>query len=466
MNDWVDAEEHIERAHQAYEAGRWEEAETEIRRALSLNPHQAEWQFNLGLTLEAAERHDDAALAFRASFELRDRTDAASAVAVGVNLLRAGKPREALEWLESAERLEPDSASAFVHKIDAFAELKDMESAEIAFYLGQQAEPDNPDLYSAMADALLDKGDHDRAIWCLRETARIAPDTPRVSARLARAYAATGRQERARQLYHRELRQDPGDIETLLNLGDLLIDMNRAVEAGEKYRRVLELEPDHPEAHFALGDLALDLGRDDEALVQFDVVLRLDAEHPDARRRLAGLLLDKGRDEDTRRARELLLTDMRRMGIDASEEADVLEELGQMLLDADLPREAARVFGRVLVLRPRDHVAVHNLSVAYLELGEIDKGIERAKAALRLNPRFVPAMHNLALAHLRRREWLRARYWAREAARIAPDDPSLRRLGLLLRLHTALLIGRWFVVGFIGAGDRVWRATLGRPLRG
>ena len=34
---------------------------------------------------------------------------------------------------------------AFVHKIDAFADLKDMESAEIAFYLGQQAEPDNPE---------------------------------------------------------------------------------------------------------------------------------------------------------------------------------------------------------------------------------------------------------------------------------------------------------------------------------
>jgi len=466
VNDWVDAEEHIERAHQAYEAGRWEEAESELRFALSLNPHQAEWQFNLGLTLEAAERHEDAAVAFRTCFELRDRRDAPSAVAIGVNLLRAGKARESLEWLEVAERLEPESAGAFVHKIDAYADLKDMESAEVAFYLGQQADPENPDLYSAMADALLDKGDYDRAIWCLRETSRLSPDMPRVNARLARAYAATGRQERARQLYHRELRQDPGDIETLLNLGDLLVDMNRPVEAGEKYRRVLELEPDHPDAHFALGDLALELGRDDEAIVQFDVVLRLDADHPDARRRLAELLLDKRRDEETRRARELLLSDLGRMGIDRCEEADVLEELGQLLLDADLPRESAGVFDRVLQLRPTDHVAVHNLSVAYLELGEIDQGIERAKAALRLNPRFVPAMHNLALAHLRRREWLRARYWAREAMRIAPEDASLRRLGLMLRVHTAVLIVRWAVVGCGRMLEGAWRGTVGRPVRG
>ena len=465
MSDWVDAEEHVERAHEAYEAGRWDVAETELRRALSLNPHQAEWQFNLGLTLEAAQRYEDAAVAFRISFELRDCHDALSAIAIGVNLIRAGKAREALKWLDLAEGLEPNSAAAFVHKIDAHIELQDREAAELAFYLGQQADADNPDLYSAMADVLLDASDFDRAIWCLRETARLSSDVPRVNARLARAFAATGRQERARQLFHRELRQDPGDIETLLDLGDLLVDMNRPIEAGEKYRRVLELEPDHPDAHFALGELALQLGRDDDALVQFDVVVRLDPNHPDARRRLAGLLLDEGREEDARRSRELLLVELKRIGLDSCSDAEVLEELGQLLPDADLARESVRVFRRVLHLRPQDHIAVHNLSVAYLELGEVDRGIEQAKSALRLNPRFVPAMHNLALAHLRRREWIRARYWARQAVRIDPDDASLRRLRLLLGLHTGVLIVRWIGVGAGRTAERLWRRTLGRPSR-
>jgi tetratricopeptide (TPR) repeat protein len=465
VSDWVDAEEHVERAHEAYEAGRWDVAETELRRALSLDPHQAEWQFNLGLTLEAAERHDDAAAAFRTSFELRDRTDAMSAVAIGVNLIRAGKAGDALEWLDLAAGIEPNSAVPFVHKIDAHIDLDDKDAAELAFYLGQQADSGNADLYSAMADVLLDAGDYDRAIWCLRETARLSGEVPRVNARLARAFAATGRQERARQLYHRELRQDPGDIETLLDLGDLLVEMNRALEAGEKYRRVLELEPDHPDAHFALGELALTLGHHDTALVQFDVVLRLDGEHPDARRRLAGLLLDKGREEDVARSRELLLAELKRVGLSTCKDAEILEELGQLLLDADLARESVRVFGRVLELRPKDHIAVHNLSVAYLELGEVDRGIEQAKRALRLHSKFVPAMHNLALAHLRRREWIRARYWARQAVRIDPDDASLRRLRLLLRLHTGVLIVRWVGVGLAGAGQRLWGATLGRPSR-
>lgn len=465
MNDWVDAEEHVERAHEAYEAGRWDEAETELRRALSLNPHQAEWQFNLGLTLEAAQRHEAAAVAFKTSFELRERQDASSALAVGINLIRADNAREAIEWLDAAERLEPQSAMAYVHKIDAFSALNDHDSAELAFYLGQQADPENPDLYSAMADALLEHNDYDRAIWCLRETARLSPEMARVNARLARAYVATGRQERARQLFHRELRQDPGDIDTLLDLGDLLVDMNRVVEAGEKYRRVLELEPDHPDAHFALGELADHLQRHDEAVVQFDVVLRLDPDHPDARRRLAGLLLDEGREEASERACELLNAELTRVEVDSYTDADVLEELGQLLLDADMPADAVRVFTRVLTLRPEDHIAVHNLSVAYLELGEMDLGTEQAKVALRLNPRFVPAMHNLALAHLRHKEWIRARYWVRQAARVDPEDVALRRLRLMLRLHSVGMMAQWVGVRIARAATRVWSSTLGRPNR-
>ena len=53
MNDWFDAEGHVDRAQELFERGRWSEAEAELRKALALNPDQAEWHYNLGLTLEA-----------------------------------------------------------------------------------------------------------------------------------------------------------------------------------------------------------------------------------------------------------------------------------------------------------------------------------------------------------------------------------------------------------------------------
>ncbi|KAA0214294.1 MAG: tetratricopeptide repeat protein [Leptolyngbya sp. PLA3] len=463
MSDWVDAEEHVERAHEHYEAGRWDDAESELRRALALNPYQAEWHFNLGLTLEAAGRHEQAIDAFRACYELRDE-DAPAALAIGINLVRVGKPAEAITWLERAEKQDPSSASAIVHRIDALTDLGEIEQAELAFYMGQQIEPENADLYSAMADTLLAKRDFERAIWCLREAARLNADLPRIHARLARAYAATGRQERARQLYHRELRQEPGDIDTLLDLGDLLSDMNRLEEAGEKYRRVLELEPDHPDAHFALGELAVAQGKNAEACVQFDVVLRLEPDHPDARTRLADLLLAGGKDDDARRARELLLTELRRVRLETAGEVESLSLLGQLMLDADLPREAARVFRRLIELRPGDALSHHHLSVALLETGELETGADEAKATLRLNPRFVPAMHNLALAYLRRGEWLRARYWARQAQAIDPDDASLRRLRLMMATRSGASLVRFVCLRGARVLRRGW-SLVGRPTR-
>jgi Flp pilus assembly protein TadD len=64
MSDWMDAEAHADRAFELYERGRWAEAESELRKALSLNPDQPEWHFNLGLTLEAAGRDGDALAAY------------------------------------------------------------------------------------------------------------------------------------------------------------------------------------------------------------------------------------------------------------------------------------------------------------------------------------------------------------------------------------------------------------------
>lgn len=483
MNDWVDAEHHVERAHEHYDAGRWDEAENELRQALSLNPYQAEWFFNLGLTLEAAGRHSDAADAFSNCYKLHeehDQPDANSALLAGLNLVRANKPEEGLDWFDRTTKIEPLNITAFVHRIEALTELSRYSDAEEAFYLAQQIDPDYGELYAAIADTLLASGHNDRAVWCLREAARLDPELPRVQARLAKAYSTSGRLERARQLYLRELRVDPGDIDTLLDLGELLLDMHRYAEAGEKFRRVLELESDQPDAHFLLGELAEIEHRTADALVHYDVVLRLDKEYPGVRRRLARVLFLRNREEDFPRIRDLLSYEQRVMlnkGIgdlvvnepkDGTQHAlgkvEDLEELGRLLLDAEMTNESIRIYTEMITLQPMNHRAHHGLSVAMLEADRFDCGIASAKRALEFQPRFIPAMHNLALAYLRQRQWIRARYWVRQASRVDPDDPSLRRLRLKLRFHTLFSVVSW-CGRKISKFARVLRSIVGRPYR-
>lgn len=437
MSDWLDAEHHVERAHELYELGRWDEAETELRSAIRVNPYQAEWHFNLGLTLEAAGRSRDAAASFADAHRLREG-DGYAALMAAANLVRAGEAKQAMEWLDEAEQSGHRPVELYVHRLEALTDLGRHEEAETAFYLGQEVSATNPDLYAAMAESLLERGEHERAVWCLREAARLDPGMPGIQARLGRAYASSGRQERARQLYMRELRRDPGDIDTLLDLVDLLIEMNRLPEASEKARRVLELEPDNVDAHAALVDIHESHGDRSEAITEADVVVRLDPEYPGARRRLAGLLLQRGAAGDSRRCNELLAGEtnrLRKLGAEAS--SDDLADLGQLLLDAGRSREAIRVF-RVLVGRDaKDAAARHHLSVALLRAGDAEDGIEQARAAVRLDGKCIPAMHNLALAHVKRGEWMRARYWVNQALLVDPDDAPVRRLRHTLAFRTA-----------------------------
>jgi tetratricopeptide (TPR) repeat protein len=501
MNDWVDAEHHVELAHEHYDAGRWAEAESELRQALSLNPYQAEWQFNLGLTLEAAGRYESAAEAFVQCSKLHTEhasPDANSTLLAGVNLIRAAKPENALGWLDEAERIEPMNVAIVVHRIEALTDLERFDAAEEAFYLGQQIDPEYPELYAVMGETLQRAGHHERAVWCLREAARLDPTLPRVRAHLASAYARLGRLERSRQLYLQELRVDPGDPETLLDLGDLLVNMHRYTEAGEKFRRVLELFPDNAEAHFSLAELAEIEGRLPDALVHFDVVLRLDKDFPSARTRLARTMLQRGRAEDLPRVQSLLNLELKSLELSVANEtglieikpgvhtqvtesqqpaearsrsalgdkdrADELEELGRTLIDAGMLIQATRVYMIMLREAPASHKAFHGLSVSALQRGEYSEGIDAAKRSLEFRPSFVPAMHNLVLAYYRQGQYIRARYWLTQALRLEPDDAQLRRLRLRLRVRTVFGVLTW-VSSRCERLTRPLRSLVARPVR-
>lgn len=432
MNDWSEAEQRVERAHEFFELGRWDDAESELRTALSLNPYQPEWHFNLGLTLDAAGRFEKAAQAFDDAFEL-DQTNEQAPLMSAAALLRAGDAETALDRLGRSLAIDPDLVDAWAYRIDAFAALGRHDEAEEAFYQGQQLDADSAVLYASMAESLLDRGLNDKAVWCLREAARLDPSLPRIEARLASAYTQTGRHERARQLFLRELRRDPGDIDTLLDLGDLLFDMNRLAEAREKYSRVLEIEPDNADAHAALGELFAHSGASEEAITEFDLVVRIDPADSGSSRRLAGLLLDRGNDEDLVRARRLIESQLRRLRVEPDAlSPDALQELGCLLLDAGRAGDATRVFAALVERTPGDALAWHRVSVAHFETGKVEEGLAAARRALRLNPRSVAVMHNLAVAHIRSGQIARARYWIRQALSVDPDDQPIRRLRAVL----------------------------------
>lgn len=449
MSDWLDAEAHAHKAQEMYQRGRWAEAESELRKALSMNPDQAEWHYNLGLTLEAAGRDIDALASYeRATDLMPDEID--PLLAAGVTANRIGQHDKAVQWFDRVLRIDDQAEVAYAQKIEALWRIGHHDDAETTFYLAQQTlkEPGAPCL-AAMAESLIHRGLFQRAEWCLKEAMRLEPSMPRLRARLAAVSAATNKPQRALQLYLRELRDDPGNIDTLLEYGTLLRDLGRAPEAADKFRRVLELEPANVEAHYELGRLAMEAHRYEQAHLEFELILKLDPQFPGIHMAAGESLLRRGRIEDARshlieeheHVRAALIEHaeaephakvgdggqqaaadfMARLTVDPS-------MLGDLLLESGEPARAAELFEVSLRNEPDQHDLLRQLALARFRAGDRDGGVAISRRVLRLEPTCLRSMHNLALAALEEGRIRTAAGWVWRGLRINRHDSDLRRL--------------------------------------
>lgn len=437
---WDEAEEQVDRAHAHFEAGRWDEAETLLRRALEVQPQRVDWRFNLGLTQESCGKHAAAAATFRACAEL-EPDQPQHHLAWGENLLRAHRPADALPPLLKARDLDPDRLSAYVALIEAHSRTGGHEDAEVAFYRGLQTDDNHAPLFANMAEALMHAGRFDRAEGCLRRSLELNPLIPGVLPRLAECARRLGRPDEARRLYLKALREQPGDAETLLDFADLLADMGRSGDASEKYRRVLELEPGHPDAHAGLGMLAFRQRRFDACVRHLRPVIKANPERLDVRVWLASALMEQGATARAAALAERGASRLLKSGLPEGIDDHAVRDLARLLSETGHDRLAARVLLTVWRSNPNDAALAHEIGSAALRCGRLRLGVSAERRAVALDPRLAEAWHNLALAYINRGGWERAWLCVSRGLALRPGDPNFRRLRalyLVRRLKAAL----------------------------
>ncbi len=446
MSDWQEAEQRVEHAHELYERGRWEEALSELRRAIEINPHNGAWYFNLGLTLDMMDRYDEALTAYQQAVTL-DPQDIESLTAAGTDCTRVGKYKKALDFFERVERIDSSVEACYCNRIAAYSELGDFDRAEEMFYLARQYREKCPLCFYNMGLALFGRGRYDRALWCWQQVLDLESDYPQVHARIADVFWAKGRLPEARIHLIEELRSDPGNLDTLLDLGELLMEMGQPMPAAEKFRQVLDLDPDDCTAHFQLGVLAQKEGDWRLALDRYKFVLRQDRHFIGAHLQIAQVHY---RQKNTPEALYHANCELAQPEMDDA----TLLELGNLFLDLHQYESAQAAMRRLVEQSPKNADAHHGLAVALLLSNRLEEGIEQCKLALKIQPKHSSAMFNLALAYMSRQDFARARYWVREALDIDPDDTQLRQIQ-----HRIWVASRWHQVrrwpGFI-AGAITW----------
>ena len=358
--------------------------------------------------------------------------------------LNAGRPAEALAWLQRALEAEPESA-----------ELR-RECARVAWMMG--------DFGRASTDcrAALDRAPADVAAWNLlgeilrstdapaaerawRRAIGLAPDNAEPRFHLGNLYRERGDLRAARREYERALAAAPRHAGVLNNLGLALEAAGERDRAEACYERVLAASPGHPDA---LGNLASsqferEAYRQSALTYERLFAIRSDVPAPVwvrrglAQQRLGDLV-----------AAEASFREAARL---APDDPRIQQNLGTVCFELQRHADAEPAWLRVLELRPESAYAMSMLAFGrqyrcdWRGLSELHVRINRlletddAPTEDRVNPFHLLTMPTSPAAQLRAAE-----LWARG---IAPSSPALRP-------SIALARGERLRVGFVSSDFR------------
>ncbi len=249
-------------------------ATTNAERAVDLLPSGSELWMQLGNLLAMQSRFDDAANAFRRSFQLDSENvwalqDLAQAL---VKLKRnddamrefhhvlAIKPRFGLAWLGIGQLLEEKGRKA---------EAEECYQKALANRIHRAEE------LTTLARFCRGRGWQEAAVTNFIDAIHLDPSNVKLRLEVGQVLEAMGRHIDAKTNYAEAVRLAPDMVQSRFLYGLELGREGRPIEAAEQFREAVRIMPDLMEAWMNLGAALMQAGRNSEALIAFQEVLRL-----------------------------------------------------------------------------------------------------------------------------------------------------------------------------------------------
>src|SRR6202050_4875847 len=245
------AETYRKQAIDLSRAKSWDAAVADYRKALELEPNDADTHYNLALTLNYKGDSRQAAEEFEQAIRLKPNW-AEAHLGLGATQYDLGDQVVALKELQATVRLDPANVTArgLIARIDlqqnnpssAESELKRAlavkSTAELHFELG-------------LVEGQL--GKLDLATAQFRRAIALDPKFARAHAALGVSLRRQGNHAAALSEFRKAVAIDPNDPETQYDLGVELKASGDNAGAIAAYRKAIELKPDLEKAHYALG---------------------------------------------------------------------------------------------------------------------------------------------------------------------------------------------------------------------
>jgi tetratricopeptide (TPR) repeat protein len=219
-------------------AGRHDEAIVRARSALEAGLEHPLVLNLAALGLEREGRDGEAERLLRKAVRLAPR-DTACRNALGLCLLKLGRPRQALEEFERVLALQPALAFAHVNRGNAFCALRDQGAATECYERALVHDPHQPMALAALAGLAAGRGRYEEARALAERALASAPELTEAQISLAAAEYGDGELGRAetrlRGLLEKERLAEPDRVQVQGLLGDVLDSAGRYDEAFEAY---------------------------------------------------------------------------------------------------------------------------------------------------------------------------------------------------------------------------------------
>jgi tetratricopeptide (TPR) repeat protein len=333
-------QQYSQAGQQALAAGHYDEAESDFKKLLEIDPNIAEIHATLGVVYFQEKKFDQAVPELRRALRLKPGLTRASTL-LAMSLSEVGEYAEALPGLEKGFQQAPDPDTkrlCGLQLMRAYTGLqRDRDAVTVALALNRLY-PDDPEIlyhtsriygnfayltlhkleavaptsiwrHQAVAEAFESEGSTNLAIGEYREVLKLDPQRVKIHYRIGRTLLARwqlthvpeDRAEAARE-FEQELQLDPGDANALYELAEIHRKMNELDQAQQLFAAAIKYYPDFQEAQVGLAATLMAQRKPDLALPHLQRAVVLNADDEVAWYRLAQADRALGNTEEQKKA--------------------------------------------------------------------------------------------------------------------------------------------------------------------
>ncbi|MGA8042994.1 MAG: tetratricopeptide repeat protein, partial [Terracidiphilus sp.] len=237
-------------------------------RGLRLSPSSLEGLSGLAQTYSVMGRSEDAERLLKQvlSSDPRRRDDA---LLLGDLYMRSADYTGALDWLGTAERMQPSARSELLMAL-SYQHLKQMDMANRYLELAKRRDPNNPDVQRTMAGYYREVGNYPEAISALKSIPNPKPD---VTAELAYTYQLDGKLDDSARLYAQAANADPRNLDLQFAAAQAEVAAGSIENANPFLNRAAAIDASHYRLHSIRGEVAKLQEREQDAVLEYSTAL-------------------------------------------------------------------------------------------------------------------------------------------------------------------------------------------------